>query len=334
MHLTSTPNTLQTEMGLAGAATVLRTNGNSDQQALICCSQYGQEYRNSDPHIGQSVNQVVAGPPQSYASLADPVGLYIQAPDFSSYTLPQDPKLPSGASAADCWQVMRGQNTIQDPVTGQNYPGNFILHVAFQLPAAWIEAGVSFTVSDITIRLAGVNQPILYAGQIAQTMNIALFARPIPAAAAIPSLPCLGSPAVVTPQPVQMMYQDLWDAYYNTQFPTPTGVTMSLASNTVIVPMQVAAGQSFTAALVCLDAQASGSTLPVATVVGRDITLTSIKLTSVTYAAPGNSYPSSFLVLSVSGVVSKTATPGLRSIAIANPGQPAGPACPALLFIS
>jgi hypothetical protein len=33
MHLTSTPNTLQTEMGLAGAATVLRQNGNVDAQA-------------------------------------------------------------------------------------------------------------------------------------------------------------------------------------------------------------------------------------------------------------------------------------------------------------
>src|SRR5688500_7602079 len=62
MHLTSTPNTLQTEMQLAGGATVLRQMGNTNPQALICCSQYGQAYRNSDPHIGQGVNQVVSLP--------------------------------------------------------------------------------------------------------------------------------------------------------------------------------------------------------------------------------------------------------------------------------
>lgn len=47
MHLTSTPNTLQTETGLAGAATIQRLMGNSDPEALLCCSQYGQPFRNS-----------------------------------------------------------------------------------------------------------------------------------------------------------------------------------------------------------------------------------------------------------------------------------------------
>jgi len=336
MHLTSTPNTLQTEMGLAGAATVLRTIGNNDQQALICCSQYGQEYRNSDPHIGAGVNQTVGGPPQSYASLADPVGLYIQAPDFTPYTLPNDPKLPAGATAADCWQVVRGQTTIVDPITGQNFPGNFILHVAFQLPASWIQAGVSFTVGDIAIRLNGVSSPITYAGQIAQTMNIALFARPIPPppGVKIPALPCVGTPATITSQPVQMMYQNLWDAYYSKQFQTPTGVQMSLASNTVIVPMHVKPGQTFTAALVCLDAVQQGTQLPTAIADGGDIQFTSISLTQVTYAPPGNSYPSQNLVLAVSGVVSPSAKPGLRGVAIANPGQQPGPAAPALIYVS
>jgi hypothetical protein len=334
MHLTSTPNTLQTEMGLAGAATVLRKNGNVDAQALICCSQYGQEYRNSDPHIGQSVNQAVAGPPQSYVALADPCGLYIQSPDFSSYALPSDPNLPIGASVADCWQIIRGQSTIADPLNpGENYPGNFILHVAFQLPKSWIEAGVSFTVSDITIRSAGVVQPIQYGGQIAQTMNIALFARPIPATAQAASNLCLGSPANNTPQPVQVMYQELWDGYYSTQISNPVGFAMSLASNTVIVPMQLSPGQSFTAAIICLDALAQGGSLPTVSVDNGDIAFTTVSLNTVTYAAPGNSYPSQFLVLSVSGVVSATAKSGLRGIAITNPGQPTAPYAPAMLFV-
>lgn len=334
MHLTSTPNTLQTELGLAGAATVQRIEGNTDSQKLICCAQYGQEYRNSDPHIGQSVNQAVAGPPQNLASLADPMGLYIQAPDFRSYTLPSDPNLPKGATAADCWQVIRGQNTIHDPVTNTDYPGNFILHVAFQLPAAWIEAGVKFTVSDISIRLSGVTSKIQYAGQIAQTMNIGLFARPIPASEMVLSYGCVGTPAQITPQPVQMMYQNLWNAYYSNQFTTPVGETMNLASNTVIVPMVVAPGQRFTAALVCLGAAENGTVLPTAIVEGGDITLTSVGLGTVNYAAPGNSYPSSFLILTVSGVVSPTAKPGLRGVAIANPGAQPGPAAPALINVS
>ena len=38
IHLTSTPNTLQTELGLAGAATVQYKCGNQDSQTLICCA--------------------------------------------------------------------------------------------------------------------------------------------------------------------------------------------------------------------------------------------------------------------------------------------------------
>jgi hypothetical protein len=67
---------------------------------------------------------------------------------------------------------------------------------------------------------------------------------------------------------------------------------------------------------------------------GGDIVFTSVSLNTVTYAAPGNSYPSTFLLLSVSGTVSKAAATGLRNIAIANPGQAPGPFAPAMLFVS
>ena len=52
MHLTSPPNTLGAEVYLAAAATLLRNVGSYDPQNMICCSKYGQPYRNSDPHIG------------------------------------------------------------------------------------------------------------------------------------------------------------------------------------------------------------------------------------------------------------------------------------------
>src|SRR5262249_8970475 len=74
MHLTSTPNTLQTELALAGAATVQRTQGNKQAECLICCSKYGQNHRNSDPNIGQQVNVAVSH--NHVATLADPPGLY------------------------------------------------------------------------------------------------------------------------------------------------------------------------------------------------------------------------------------------------------------------
>jgi len=104
---------------------------------------------------------------------------------------------------------------VTDPVTGQPFPGSMILHAAFQLPASWIEAGVSFTVGDVTIVANGVPQPIRYASQILQTLQIGLFARPLPAPQpkaidCLINLPTPTQPAQV--QPVQMFYQSIWEA--------------------------------------------------------------------------------------------------------------------------
>jgi hypothetical protein len=140
VHLTSTPNTLQTELGLAGGATNQYPTGNSDAQALICCARYGQSYRNSDPHIGQSVNQVVGGDDtHSYnmACLADPAGLYIQMldnPDAFEFASRIDRcKLPSGARASQIFQFVRGNPAPHDPVAGSPFAGAMLLHVACQI---------------------------------------------------------------------------------------------------------------------------------------------------------------------------------------------------------
>lgn len=340
MHLTSTPNTLQTELGLAGGATVLRSVGNANPQTLICCSQYGQSFRNSDPHIGQNVNQVVGA--QNNVSLANPPGLYIQMPDFSGYTLPADPKLPPGAKPSDCWQIVRGAATVIDPVTGQPFNGNMMLHVAFQLPASWIAAGVSFTVGDITINLNGVNQPIKYASQIQNTFHVGLFARPLPTAqpkpiACVINLPTDTQPAQV--QPVQMFYQSVWNGYYAKQVSNPAGVQMSLASNSVIVPPPVKQGATNLAmVLTCSTAvTGAGGQLPTVTVPEGDIQFTVLGMGDVTYAAPGNSYPSQFQLLTLGVSVGRTAKTGLRSIVVSNPPQPGNappPALPAPAFLN
>lgn len=341
IHLTATPNTLQTELGLAGGATVGRTVGNSDPQKLICCSQYGQSFRNSDPHIGQNVNQVVSA--GNNVSLANPPGLYIQMPDFSGYALPSDPKLPVGAQPSDCWQIVRGAENVTDPVTGQLFNGNMILHVAFQLPAAWIEAGVSFTVGDITINLNGQTQPIQHASQILTTFHIGLFARPLTATQPKP-IPCVvnlptGQQAAQA-QPVQMFYESVWNGYYNNQIKTPAGVTMSLASNSVIVPPRVQQGASKLAMVLTCSTVVTGSggQYPTITVPEGDITIAVTAISTVSYAAPGNSYPSEFRLLTLSVSVDAKAAPGPRSIVVTNPPQsgiappPALPA-PAFLYV-
>jgi hypothetical protein len=354
MHLTSTPNTLQTEMQLAGGATVQRQIGNSQPQALICCSQYGQAYRNSDPHIGQSVNQVVGGQftgTPSQVALANPSGLYIQVPDLSGFTLPSDPKLPSGATAQDCWQIVRGSEQLTDPVTGLPFgatssspqtTGNFVLHAVFQLPSAWIEAGVTFTVGDIK---DANGDPILWGGQVTQQMNIGIWARPLSVQNAPVAQPCVLPPSYgVTPpktpvppnyaQALQLFHQVVWNAFYNTSVPNPMNTPISLASNsTLIAPIVPQGATNVPMCLTCSVTPGPQGQLPQVDL-GPGITVTSVSLNqNINYAVPGNSYPSPCDMLTINVSVSPTAATGLRGVVLTNYGDPVQPAMPALLNV-
>jgi hypothetical protein len=328
MHLTATPNTLQTELGLGAGATVQRAAGNTDPQALICCGQYGQNYRNSDPHIGQTINLAVGA--GTNISLADPPGLYIQMPSFAQYALPADPKLPAGARPADCWHIIRGYETLIDPVTNAPYPGSMILHACFQIPQAWIDAGVSFTVGDISI----AGKPIQYGSQVQATLEIALFGRPIAPVVPAPALACVtGIPTVLQAQPLQIMFQNLWDAYYATQVPTPAGVTMVLASNSSIIPPTVNAGQKNVALALTYAAPLGSVDLPKTQWPTIVFTLpdgsadTSITTTvagynkNVTYAVPGNTYPSPSQLLNIEVTLAANSPAGVRGIIIVPAGQ-------------
>ena len=334
MHLTSTPNTLQTEMGLAGAATVQRQIGNSDAQKLICCAQYGQNYRNSDPHIGQSVNQVVSA--GNRVSLADPVGLYIQSPDTSLWGLPDDPKLPPDADPAECWQVLRGASTLTDPVTGEYFPGGdpgggFILHAAFQIPQRWIDAGVTAPVGDVTI----AGDPVQYAGQVAQTFQIGLYGRPLEEAPPA-AQPCVASTDEGEIQPLQLFHASLWDAYYGTSVPNPVGYPMSLASNTVIVPPRVEAGASgLRMALTCSGVVAGPDGEPPAIAFpGAGATATNVSgAEDVEYAVPGNSYPGGAQLVTFELAVDAATQPGLYPIAVTNFSGAKGEPAPAFLQV-
>ena len=360
MHLTSTPNTLQTEMALAGGATIQRPCGNNVPQTLICCAQYGQAYRNSDPHIGQQVNQVVGGQASatpSRAALANPTGLYIQVPDLTAFTLPPDPKLPPGAKAQDCWQIVRGAATLTDPVTGlpfgttPGHPdlngGNFVLHAVFQLPSAWILAGVTFSVGDI---MDGSGAPIEWGGQVAQQMFVGLWARPLAVSNGPAAQPCvlpppMGVPPPVTPQPpsfaqpLQLFHTAVWNAYYTTSVPNPMKAPIPLASNsTLIAPIvrllknkvPITVPMSLTCTTVALGPNKQLPTLDF----GPGITAVATAYDdSINYAVPGNSYPGSCGLLSIEVTVTADAALGLHSLSLTNFGQSPQAPMPALLNV-
>ncbi|MFN6536726.1 MAG: hypothetical protein RM021_010165 [Nostoc sp. EkiNYC01] len=363
MHLTSTPNTLQTELGLAGAATVQRQIGNSDPQKLICCSQYGQAYRNSDPTIGRSVNQAVQGQGNAnIACLADPVGLYIQMPDFNpestSYSVSSQVKLPEGATVGDCWQIVRGQKSLVDSVTNEPFPGeyydpvdpnlqgvgNFILHAVFQIPQSWQNLNDNkLTLSDILIQ----NQPIIWAGQVARTFNMSLYARPIPTTNTPPALDCVGTPTTLANQPLQLIYADLWNAYYNTSEPNPAGQLMPLASNTTFIITRVEQNQSGIQ-VVLTYAPVNSASPPIPTVefstvddqnpnnqsVDSQIAAKVLgQPTLVSYAVPGNSYPSDYYALSLELDITSEAAVGVRGVRITDPGQIPAAFAPSVLNV-
>jgi hypothetical protein len=262
-------------------------------------------------------------------SLADPPGLYMQMPNFGRYALPPDPKLPAGAKPEDCWHVLRGAETVIDPVTSQPYPGNMIMHAAFQLPQAWIDAGVSFTVGDITI----AGEPIAWGGQIVRTLNIGLFPRPLPSAAPA-AQPCVQPSTTVEVQPLQMFHAAVWDAYYGTPVENPVDQPMNLASSTVIVPPRVQPGdQRVALALTC--SGVTGSEPPQVTFPpGGDLVAADVKLVGdVDYAVPGNSYPGQCQLLTFMLDVAGDAQVGLRSVVVTNASGPSGTPAPAFLEV-
>lgn len=164
VHLTSPPNTIGAEIMLAAQATLLRQlpPDQYNMQRMVCAGAYGRAYRNSDPHIGLQVNQIVKNL-NVKVTLTNPVGLYLQRPDFSSY------KTPDGTDASQFYKIIRGRTAEQ---AGTTY--DQILHAEFSVPEE-----LGYTVSDILLGNAvpGSSQvpvPIMYAGQIADTFHVCL----------------------------------------------------------------------------------------------------------------------------------------------------------------
>ncbi|AKT37529.1 hypothetical protein [Chondromyces crocatus] len=324
IHLTSTPNSLQTEMGLGGAATVQRIDHDDNAAELICCSQYGQPNRNSDPNIGFSVYSLVGL--GNKVTLTNPAGLYIQTPTWARF------RAPNGIDPSKFWTIVRGTSTLTGP-DGKALPGNFIVHARFEVPE-----GAGFTVSDITID----GKPIQWGGQIAQTfqmhLNASAFSAPVPKREA-----CVRpkAPADALPQPLQLFHGDVFWAYYDRTIRTVVGVEMSLASNTTFIAPIVERGAQQMTMVLTVDGAKLGprGELPLISTDDPDIqvkvaaTGSRPAMSNVTYAIPGNSYPSTVQALQVVVNVAPTARPGLHSMTVRNVGGGEGIPMPALLKV-
>lgn len=318
MHLTSTPNTLQTELGLAGASTVqYQPPGAFNQQSLICCGSYGQEYRNSDPHIGFSVNGLVGK--QNDVNLADPVGLYIQMPKgvfgFGPAVVPGT-TVPADAKAADVYQIVRGSEMVIDPVTGQDFPGNMILHAVCQIPQSWLAMTPTLTLEDMTYDY----EPLRWAGQITSDAKIGLYARPLPASAAAPKVPC-ASTSASPGRPLQCMWAALWAGYSATIEVSPTGQKMLLASNsTFIAPWITSDGSEHELALTVDDPGRLELRVDVLLEDGSgpdpSILVSTGASTPCFYAIPGDSYPAEYMSVGLTVTVAVGTPSGLRGIRV------------------
>ena len=145
MHLIQQANTLAAEIELGAASTIVRVINEVEltgEQELIQCGRYGDEERNSDPHIGGQVNSLARL--KADVTIANPVALYIDDLNTVGW------ETPDGSDAKDYWKIVRGTKDLA-------------LRAVFEVPA---EKG--FTVGDITI--AGT--PLEFGSQITDFITI------------------------------------------------------------------------------------------------------------------------------------------------------------------
>lgn len=193
LHLTSPPNNLGAEIGLGAAATLLRFQ-DYNPQTLICCTPYGQPFRHSDPHIGYTINQAVRELDMRI-TITNPVGLYIQQPDFESIELPAE-WIRAGLKASDFWKLERGE-----PGMG--------LHAVFEAPEKHRDLNLK------EIRIHG--KPLRWGAQITQTFQIGLRGVLIPPASGQSQVqlncPNDESPAPNRPSPAQLLSWPVMQAF-------------------------------------------------------------------------------------------------------------------------
>ncbi len=316
MHLTSTPNTIQTEIGLGTSASINRKNYGTGYEDLLCCGQFGQKFRNSDPTIGGNINVYAAQ--GMNVSLANPPGLYIQKPtsaDFKPFTT------PDGTDPATFWTTVRGQESLPD-VDGLSMPGNYILHAKYEVPA-----GLGYTVSDILYN----GTPVAWGSQIAQLIDMHIIATAYKGTIQSP-LECVEASTTIYAEPLQLFYADVYNAYGSTVVPNPADFPMTTLSNSTYVTPKIKANAQNQSMVITVSGLDTSKGNPSISFDGTNITATVGSIGKVNYAVPGNSYPGNYQTISINLSAQNAAT-GLRKLYVTNAGQQKSEPMVALFYI-
>lgn len=323
IHLTSTPNTIQTEIGLGATSTVLRNNpatGNTKWKKdndLLCFAQLGQAHRNSDPSIALAVNNFVN---DKYAvTIANPPGLYMQTPDFSAY------KTPDNTDAASFWTVKRGGSDIK--VNGQTLSGDYFLHATFEVPA-----DKDYTVEDIKID----NKNIKWGSQVAHTFKVRILANAYESASpnGYDKVTDIPVPQALA-QPIQLFHENVFTAMYNKQIPNPVNHPISLLSNSTFIPPVISKSEVNIPLVLTVATCNTEHGHPVVTFSDENMIaeITSIDHT-IEYAVPGNSSPSKYTALHITVNIANSVSEGIKNVYVTNAGQVKGPAMQALVKVT
>lgn len=163
IHLHQETNFLSAEVNIAASATLLRKKDDqpiTDAHDLICCSGYGGPNRNSDPTIGDVVNDQVRN--NRFVSLREPIGVYISDIDSSGFKKPDRSSIPDFKERY--WNVIRG-----------NKQGRMILRAVLRVPEGELFENRQLLLGDLL--LDGV--PIRFGGQVANAITVGLFATVI-----------------------------------------------------------------------------------------------------------------------------------------------------------
>jgi len=159
VHLSHRANSLGAEVNLAGVSGIARkklsgdTLDGSDAEQLLCCNQGGNPNRNSDPLISQQAYRQVLN--KYRYTLSNPVGLYIASIEEKGLLLPDNKtQVPR-----EWWREVRGAG-IWD--AGESR----VLRLELSIPAS-----EKLTISDLLIG----GQPVKFAGQIAELLNVHLY---------------------------------------------------------------------------------------------------------------------------------------------------------------
>jgi hypothetical protein len=209
VHLTQGANTLGAEIALAMAGSLIwgsppKTN-NPD---LICCAQYGDPNRFSDPTIGKEVNDLARQ--RMSVTLRDPIGLYIAS------ILPANFTDWNGSPVPNIGDFLVPVRKSDD--------GTMILRAAFRVPAGIMKNGIPARVGDYSY----LGKPISTGGQVAQAITMHLFAQALPGAPQQQSQKCTAHACNSPSHPGYVIPTDI-------NKPCPAAHAMALAEHMNVV---------------------------------------------------------------------------------------------------